>query len=500
MKSLLIVLMILMFVSGCSPIVDECGPYAQRAKSQEGSIGDGCDIKASFNDVEIIAPRLIGANHTIRTSTVPQPQGTWFNKSVIYEINVRQYSKEGTFEAVTKDLERIKNMGVTILWLMPIHPISEVKRKGTLGSYYSIADYYDVNPEFGNMDDFDDLVQTARHLGLKVILDLVINHTGWDHPWINDHPEYYVQENGQIIHPRGTDWEDVAQLNFSNPQLVDELVAMTTYWVEKHKVDGYRADVAGLVPVAVWEKIHQSLVKVNPEVFMLAEDHTVTNWFDIFHANYGGWPLMRVFRSIANGNDNDQLFLDYLSASHRMYPQGNFPMIFTTNHDENSWNGLPKDQYKDHLALVNALTFLLPGMPLIYNGQESSLEKQLLFFEKDEIEWNNYDLMDMYTELILLKKANAALDTTNHVHSTVWIEDTNPSVLSYLRLSSSSENKVLVLANLSSKEQNSVVHLSEDYAGMYRIWKENDVVMLPKLFEVTLQPLELKVFTFPSTP
>jgi glycosidase len=139
---------------------------------------------------------------------------------------------------------------------------------------------------------------------------------------------------------------------------------------------------------------------------MLAEDHTVTNWFDIFHANYGGWPLMRVFRSIANGNDNDQLFLDYLSDSHRMYPQGNFPMIFTTNHDENSWNGLPKDQYKDHLALVNALTFLLPGMPLIYNGQESSLEKQLLFFEKDEIEWNNYDLMDMYTELISLKKAN----------------------------------------------------------------------------------------------
>ena len=139
MKSLLIVLMILMFVSGCSPIVDECGPYAQRAKSQEGSIGDGCDIKASLNDVEIIAPRLIGANHTIRTSTVPQTK--WLDNAVIYEINVRQYSKKGTFQAVTNDLERIKDMGVTILWLMPIHPISEVNRKGTLGSYYSIADY-----------------------------------------------------------------------------------------------------------------------------------------------------------------------------------------------------------------------------------------------------------------------------------------------------------------------------------------------------------------------
>lgn len=491
MKSLLVLLMVFVFLSGCSPTTDECGPYAQ-------SVNEACDVKSSLKDVEIIAPRLIGANHTIRTSMVPQAK--WLDNAVIYEINVRQYSKEGTFQAVTNDLERIKDMGVTILWLMPIHPISEVNRKGTLGSYYSIADYYDVNPEFGTMEDFDVLVKKAHDLGFKVILDLVINHTGWDHPWISEHPEYYVQDNGQIIHPRGTDWEDVAQLNFSNPQLVDELVAMTTYWVEKHSIDGYRADVAGLVPVDVWEKIHQSLVKVNPEVFMLAEDHTVTNWFDVFHANYGGWPLMRVFRSIANGNDNDQLFFDYLSASHRMYPQGNFPMIFTTNHDENSWNGLPKDQYKDHLSLVNALTFLLPGMPLIYNGQESSLEKQLLFFEKDEIDWNNYDLMEMYEELITLKKENAALNTTNHVHSTVWIEDTNPSVLSFLRVSSSSENKVLVLTNLSAKEQSVVVHLSDEYAGLYSVWKENDEVVLPKLFEVTLQPLEYKVFTFPSNP
>jgi glycosidase len=502
MKSLHVFLTLFIFLSGCSPIIDECGPYAQVASAEidKDKSGDGCDVISTLKDVEIIAPRLIGANHTIRTSTVPQPKASWFDKAVIYEINVRQYSKEGTFEAVTKDLVRLKEMGVTIIWLMPIHPISEVNRKGTLGSYYSIADYYDVNPEFGTMADFDELVQTARHLGLKVILDLVINHTGWDHPWISEHPEYYMQENGQIIHPRGTDWDDVAQLNFSNPALVDELVAMTTYWVEEHRIDGYRADVAGLVPVEVWEKIHQSLVQVNPEVFMLAEDHTVLNWFDVFHSNYGGWPLMRVFRSIANGNDNDQLFLDYLSDSHRMYPQGNFPMIFTTNHDENSWNGLPKDQYKDHLALVSTLTFLLPGLPLIYNGQESSLEKQLLFFEKDEIEWNNYDLMEMYTELISLKKANDSLNTTNHVHSTVWIEDTNPSVLSFLRKSSTQENKVLVLANLSKKEQKIVVHLSDEHAGMYRVWKENDGVMLPKLFEVTMQPLELKVFTFPITP
>ena len=159
-----------------------------------------------------------------------------------------------------------------------------------------------------------------------------------------------------------------------------------------------------------------------------------------------------------------------------------------------------KDQYKDHLSLVNALTFLLPGMPLIYNGQESSLEKQLLFFEKDEIDWNNYDLMEMYEELITLKKENAALNTTNHVHSTVWLEDTNPSVLSFLRVSSSSENKVLVLTNLSAKEQSVVVHLSDEYAGLYSVWKENDEVVLPKLFEVTLQPLEYKVFTFPSNP
>lgn len=183
-----------------------------------------------------------------------------------------------------------------------------------------------------------------------------------------------------------------------------------------------------------------------------------------------------------------------------MYPQGNFPMIFTTNHDENSWNGLPKELYKDHLTLFNALTFLLPGLPLIYNGQESSLEKQLLFFEKDEIEWNDYDLMPMYEQLISLKKANAALFTTNQVHSTVWIEDENASVLTFLRQTSSHENKVFVIANLSKSEQTARVHLSELYRGHYRSWKENDRVFFPELFDITLQPLELKVFTFPTIP
>lgn len=499
MKKRFIIGLIILMLSGCvQRVSDECGPYAEPMASTETTIGDGCGVKASLINIDMIAPRLIGENHNIRTSTVSKP--VWLDKAVIYEVNVRQYSKEGTFEAVRKDLSRIKDMGVTILWLMPIHPISEVNRKGTLGSYYSISDYYGVNPEFGTMEDFDNLVRTARNLGLKVILDLVINHTGWDHPWIQSHPEYYVQENGQIIHPKGTDWDDVAQLNFSNPDLVDELVAMTTYWVKQHNIDGYRADVAGLVPVEVWDKIHEGLLKVNPDVFMLAEDHSVTNWFDVFHANYGGWPLMKVFKSVANGNDNDQLFFEYLNASHRMYPQGNFSMIFTTNHDENSWNGLPKELYKDHLTLFNALTFLLPGLPLIYNGQESSLEKQLLFFEKDEIEWNDYDLMPMYEQLISLKKANAALFTTNQVHSTVWIEDENASVLTFLRQTSSHENKVFVIANLSKSEQTARVHLSELYRGHYRSWKENDRVFFPELFDITLQPLELKVFTFPTIP
>jgi 1,4-alpha-glucan branching enzyme len=492
MKKWIIIGLIFLNIGACSrSIIDECGPYAQPAT------GD-CVVKSSLANIDFIAPKLIGENHIIRTSSIPSPE--WLDKAVIYEVNIRQFSPEGTFEALRRDLVRIKEMGVTILWLMPIHPISEERRKGTLGSYYSIADYYGVNPEFGTMEDFDNLVRTAQNLGLKVILDLVINHTGWDHPWISEHPEYYVQENGQIIHPRGTDWDDVAQLNFSNPDLVNELVAMTRYWVEQHNIDGYRADVAGLVPVSVWEKIHTSLLEVNPEVFMLAEDHSVTNWFDVFHSNYGGWELMKVFRSIANGNDNDQLFFDYLTSSHRMYPIGNFPMIFTTNHDENSWNGLPKDHYKNHLELVNTLTFLLPGLPLIYNGQESSLEKQLLFFEKDQIEWNDYDLMPKYEELYNLKRLNPALFTTNHVHSTVWIEDQNPSVLSFLRQTPTHENKVLVIANLSTRAQTSIVHLSSSYRGYYRVWKNNELVLLPELFEITLEPLEIKVFTFSSLP
>jgi len=488
MKVLMIILLISMVLGGCSPHDASCGPYAQRQ-------GDECTLIDSLKTVEVIAPRLIGATHQIKSSLVPQPE--WLKQAVIYEINVRQYSPEGTFQQVIEDLPRLKALGVNLLWLMPIHPISEVRRKGSLGSYYSIRDYMEVNPEFGSKEDLKALIDQAHALGFKVILDLVINHTGWDHEWITTHPEYYVQSGGQIIHPIGTDWEDVAQLNFSDPQLVNELVLMTQYWVREFGVDGYRADVAGLVPVSVWNHIHEGLLDVNPDVFMLAEDHSVISWFDVFHANYGGWELMKVFKSIGNGNDNDQLFLDYLSDSHRMYPQGNFPMIFTSNHDENSWNGIPSQLYKKHMPLARALTFLLPGMPLIYNGQESSLEKQLLFFEKDQIEWNDYDLTSVYQELIQLKTSNEALETTNQVHSTVWIEDENSSVLSFLRQKQGSSNKVLVFTNLSQTTQEITVHLSSNYEGEYQVHLKEESVFLPKVFKLTLQPLEMKIFIHP---
>lgn len=434
----------------------------------------------------VVEPVLIGEFDPYRESLNPWPAS--LESAVMYEINIRQYSVSGHIDAVTADLPRLQELGVDILWLMPIHPISELNRKGELGSYYSIQDYYGFNPEFGTIEDFDRFVETAHSLGMKVILDLVINHTGWDHEWVTTNPEYYTQINGDIIHPPGTDWTDVADLNHSNQALVDELVRMTSYWVREHKVDGYRADVAGSVPTSVWRQIIPALRKINPEVIMLAEDNSVFDWFDAFNLNYGGWSLTGNMKRIAAGQANELYIRTYLEMMHTRYPFPSFPLLFTTNHDMNSWEGTVEDFYQDAYPVMRMLTFTLPGMPLLYNGQESANEKQLAFFEKDLIEWGDYEETQTIQFLTQLKQNNSALNASNVYQSTYILEDESRAILSFIRVSKNKDNHVLVVANLDDQPLTATVHLGE-FSGR---WNEGS---LNPIHTLELDAYEYVIYT-----
>ncbi len=437
-----------------------------------------------------VFPTLIG-----QSADVPASNHTYdfdVDRAVMYEVNIRQYSEAGTFKAFEADLPRLQELGVDILWLMPIHPISETLRKGSLGSYYAISDYQAVNPEFGTMTDFEDLLSTAKELGFTVILDLVINHTGWDHPWITEHPEYYTQVDGEIIHPQGTDWTDVADLNHANEALVDELAEMTAFWIEKG-VDGYRADVAGSVPNHVWEAVDDAVRAVNSDAFLLAEDNSRFDWFNIFNTNYGGWHLLHEMHQIAESNADETGLINYLNVTHDRYLSGSFPLLFTTNHDVNSWEGTHALRMGDLYPVMRMLTFTLPGMPLIYNGQEADQETSLAFFEKDVIAWGEYSHSEAIRSLIELRDANPALYATNTVQSTYILEDMNEHVFSFVRTTPDFSNQVLVVANLTGEVQSIELHL----AGFRNHWTHqgNQTQLFNQVENLQIQPFEYRIYT-----
>lgn len=332
----------------------------------------------------------------------------WSIDATIYEVNVRQFSPEGTFAAFEKHLPRLKEMGVKILWIMPIHPISEVKRKGSLGSYYSVADYKKINPEFGTMDDFKQLVNNAHDMGFKVIIDWVANHTGWDHPWIFEHTDWYTKDSLGNIIPPDPDWSDIADLNFVVPEMRVAMIDALKFWITETNIDGYRCDVAWGVPTDFWNDARAALDSIKP-IWMLAEDEDhKDNLITAFNCNYS-WSLHHNLNEIAKGKESVNAIRSYFAAADTTYPVGSYMMQFTSNHDENSWQGTVYERMGDGALSMAALTFVLPGMPLIYCGQEASLNKRLEFFEKDEIDWSNLQLQEFYTKLVELKKNNKAL-------------------------------------------------------------------------------------------
>ncbi len=372
--------------------------------------------------------------------------------AIIYEANIRQYSPEGTFEAFTKDIPQLKQLGVKIIWLMPIFPISLTNRKAKgdlfihdiadpeerkkyLGSYYAVSDFKTTNPEFGTIEDFRKLVKTAHDNDILVILDWVPNHTGWDHYWIKDHPDFYTKNAaGEITDPLNEEgnsmgWQDVADLDYDNLDLHEEMIADMKYWVDKEGVDGFRCDVAGSVPVEFWKKAIPRL-EANRQLFMLAEAHEAellkgTELFDMCYA----WDGHHQMNMMAKGEQDAEGFAEYLSNMAKRYEPDDILMNFITNHDENSWNGTIQERMGDAAEAFLALSYITPGMPLIYSGQEYDLSHRLLFFEKDSIPKTKGKVWPVLEKLAKLKTTHPALNGGKNVASYDIQNSGNPNVL-----------------------------------------------------------------------
>lgn len=386
---------------------------------------------------------------TIAPTTLKWP--AWITRGNIYEVNIRQYTDEGTFSAFTEHLPRLQSMGVKIIWLMPIFPISSTKRKGELGSYYAVSDFRITNPEFGTMEDFDRLLTRAHELDMKVILDWVPNHTGWDHKWLSTHPDYYTKDStGMITDPINSEtgeswgWTDVADLNYDNQQMRQQMVNDLLYWVNDKDIDGYRFDVSHGVPMDFWKKVTPTLLDANPNIFLLSESEIQEHVEDsLFHAIYG-WPVHHMMNDIAKGNLNTIDTLHKWVKEHEL--TAGLHMHFTSNHDENSWAGTTAERMGEGADVFAVLAATLPGIPLVYGGQEEPLAKRLEFFGKDSIGFSKYEKQDFYTKLLELKASQPALAAGTGISSAVDRLPSSKGVYAFTR--GEGDDKVVVILNL----------------------------------------------------
>ena len=422
---------------------------------------------------------------TIAQKNTPE----WASNATIYEINVRQFSKDGKFSSVTKQLPRLKAMGVDIIWLMPIHPIGIKNRKGTLGSYYAVKDYQNVNEEFGTFDDFRALVKEAHKLGMYVIIDWVANHSSPDNVWIEQgFLDWYTLDSIGNVQPTiGTDWWDVADLNYDNPAMRSAMIKSMLYWLTEADIDGFRCDVAGWVPMDFWKEARTELQTIKP-IFMLAEAEEVP-LHEAFEMTYG-WDFHHIMNDVAQGK-KDATAIHKYQASNK-YPGDAFRMNFTSNHDENSWNGTEMERMGDARFAMAVLAATFEGMPLVYNGQETSLDRRLNFFDKDSIDWRKMDLVPFYTKLLTLHKKNPALWVIDRKNQPQIIDTKNVTEhLVYIR--QYENNQVITVLNLSNKKAD-ILFNSPDISGEYTDLFSGKIKTLSTTTNVSLGPWGYQVY------
>lgn len=412
----------------------------------------------------------------------------WAKNSTIYEVNIRQFSKEGTFKSFQQHLPRLKELGVDILWLMPINPIGKLNRKGTLGSYYSVKDYVDINPEFGTKEDFKTLVDEIHNHGMHVIIDWVANHTAWDNKWVKTNPEFYTKDSSGNFVPPVPDWSDVIDLNYDNKELWKEMISALKYWVSEFDIDGYRCDVAGMVPIEFWNEVRTELDKIKP-VFMLAEWDTPEMHKFAFDMTYD-WDLHKIFNGVYAKERNSSDIIKHILNDQKKYPDYAYRMQFTSNHDENSWNGTEYERLGKAAEVFAVLTYVIPGMPLIYNGQEIGFNKRLEFFEKDSIIWKENKFEKLYKNLNELKEKNKALWAGIESGSIDFINNNNDILI----IRRSKENKeVIGFFNLTEKEIEANIRL-EKASGVYIGFNNDQQIELNGNFQLKLKPWSYIIF------
>jgi len=378
---------------------------------------------------------------------VTQPE--WSSHAVIYQVNTRQFSNEGKFAGVTEQLPRIKSLGADIIWLMPIHPIGEVERKGTLGSPYAVKDYMQINPEFGTADDLHTLIKTAHDLSMKVIIDWVPNHSAWDNPLVEKHPEWYAKDyKGDFRPSPWWDWSDIIEFDYTQVGLRNYMIEAMCYWVKEFDIDGFRHDVAGYVPNDFWQQARCELDAIKP-VFMLAEWENRDMHERAFNMTYA-WTWNETMHELAMGKCSLDSLRKYYSWNERSWPQEAYRMTFVSNHDKNAWDGTQYEQFGDALKASIVLSVIGEGMPLIHNGQEAGETKRLAFFERDPIEWQEHEIGELYRDLIALKKSKAVLGNGEYGARMIQVPNSAMNkVFSFVR--HNTDEKVFVVINFSNE-------------------------------------------------
>lgn len=427
----------------------------------------------------------------------------WSRNAVIYEVNMRQYTKEGTIKAFQEHLPRLKELGVDILWFMPIHPISKLNRKGELGSYYAVQDYKAVNPEYGTLEDFKVMVKKAHEMGFKVVLDWVPNHSGCDNVWVTEHPDWYVKDSlGKMVGPY--DWTDVYKFDYSNKEMRAAMVDALKFWVKDVDIDGYRCDVASEVPTDFWNDLRPTLDSIKP-VFMLAESPAPDLVKQAFDMNYN-WPMKDLMNEItftagenahakkkgSNLAYKTAVAIDSLLAFQTQnYVKDTYMMNMVTNHDLNSWEGTEFERYGKGLEAIAVLSYTLPGMPLIYTGQETGLNRSLEFFKKDTPpNWEKNKFFDFYKKLNALKHSQSALNAGIEGAPLMRYNTESPSAYIFSR--TNDDGGVYVFTNLSGKP----VQLKyTDLEPKEEEKATNYFTGVAENFPTSLAPWEYKVYT-----
>jgi len=445
----------------------------------------------------------------------------WHKNATIYEVNLRHYTSEGTFKAFEASLPRLKDMGVDILWFMPIHEISKTKRKGILGSPYAVNNYTEVNPDFGTMDDFKNLLSAIHSQGMYCIIDWVPNHTGWDNPWITEHPDWFSKDaDGNITDPINYDtgeswgWTDVADLDYSNQEMRAAMIDAMAFWISDVGIDGFRVDVAHGVPADFWDDATDALYAIEP-VFMLAESEIpgLLN-SGAFVMDYA-WEMHHLLNDIAKsqgvnkdaqklekgnvveGDGDDDMKKTALDIDRLLKKKSNdykkgYQMHFTSNHDENAWAGTEMTRFGDGHKTFAVLTATFDGMPLLYTGMESAFDKQLEFFKKDEIDWGDYAYADFYRTLFSLKHRNIALWNGEHGGDLVKIPTGNDEHM-YCFSREKNGDKVVVMLNLSSSEQIAVINDKKLDGAYMDLFEDKEVAFMGQM-KLTFEPWEYRVY------